>query len=250
MDAEERALLQEQLDFLLDSLRDLERELEAGDISAEDHASLRDDYIARAADISRRLTGDDTAVPEDGRDEPLPRRASWPRRIVSVIVVVALASGAGFWVAASSGQRLPGGSSSGGIVESTAGLLSTARQLNFADPARAIELYNQVLKVEPDNAEALTYRGWLIALTARQATGNLRKAAYAAVLADLLRAQKADPTYPDAYCFLGIVYFRFLENATLAKPALDECQRNNPPQEVKMFMESIVEQVDKAVGAG
>lgn len=249
MDAAEKALLEEQLDFLLDSLRDLERELAAGDISIEDHRALRDDYVARAAAISRLLSG---GTDEDGADaggEPgtPPRRASWPRRITAVLVVVAMATGAGFWVAASSGQRLPGGSASGGKAESTASLLSTARQLNFRDPTRAIDMYNEVLKLEPDNAEALTYRAWLIALTARQATGNLRKAAYAAVLADLLRAQKADPSYPDSYCFLGIVYFRFLDNAQLAKPALDECQANNPPQEVKAFMESIVEQVDAAV---
>lgn len=246
MDAAGRAVLEEQLDFLLDSLRDLEKEREAGDISEEDHAALRDDYVARAAAIARQIAGEEPGeVPDDG--EPLVRRASWPRRIIAVLVVVSLAGGAGFWVAASSGQRLPGQSASGGIETSTAGMLSTARQLNFSNPTQAIDLYNQVLKVEPDNAEALTYRAWLIALTARQATGNLRKAAYAAVLADLLKAQASDPAYPDSYCFLGIVYFRFLDNAKLAKPALDECQANNPPQEVKMFMESIVEQVDAAV---
>lgn len=254
MDPVEKALLEEQLDFLLDSLRDLERELAAGDISEQDHESLRNDYVARAAEISRMLTGGSAASDRSDTDadsaEPLRRTASWPRRIVSVLVVVAMASGAGFWVAASSGQRLPGQSASGGTAESTATMLSTARQLNFSDPKQAIELYNGVLKLEPDNAEALTYRAWLIALTARQATGNLRKAAYAAVLADLLKARRADPSYPDSACFLGIVYFRFLDNATLAKPALDECQANNPPQEVKMFMESIVDQVNAAVAAG
>lgn len=247
MDAAERAQMDEQLDFLLDSLRDLENERAAGDVDEADYATLRNDYISRAAAISRLMRGEEPDdIPEDD-GEPLVRRASWGRRIVAVLVVVAMATGAGFWVAASSGQRLPGQSSSGGIAGSTASLLSTARQLNFSDPTKAIELYNQVLKVEPDNAEALTYRAWLIALTARQATGNLRKAAYAAVLADLLKARGSDPSYPDSACFLGIVYFRFLDNATLAKPMLDECQAKNPPQEVKMFMESIIEQVNAAV---
>ena len=250
-DPAEKAQLEEQLDFLLDSLRDLENERSAGDIEQDDYDALRNDYIARAAEISRRLSGrkDDLHPEHDDIDDvaPLPRR-SWTRRIVAVLVVLSLAVGSGFWVAASSGQRLPGQSASGGIDEMSATRLSTALQLNFSDPTRAIDLYNEVLKVEPDNAEALTYRAWLIALTARQSTGNLRKAAYAAVLADLLKARTADPTYPDSACFLGIVYFRFLDNAKLAKPALDECQSNNPPQEVKMFMESIVEQVNAAVG--
>ena len=49
----EREMLEEQLDFLLDSLRDLEREREADDINEDDYSALRDDYVARAAAISR-----------------------------------------------------------------------------------------------------------------------------------------------------------------------------------------------------
>jgi tetratricopeptide (TPR) repeat protein len=241
----ERDILEEQLDFLLDSLRDLERERAAGDIDEPDYEALRNDYIARAAAISQQLSGNEIDREDD--TPPLPRRP-WTKRIVSVLVVVSLAGASGAWVAASAGQRLPGRSSSGGIIESTSTMLSTARQLNFSDPTKAIELYNDVLKLEPDNVEALTYRAWLIALTAREATGNLRDVAYATVLADLLKAREVDPTYPDAACFLGITYFRFLDNAKLAKVQLDECQANNPPQEVTMFLNSIVDQVNAAVG--
>lgn len=240
----EREMLEEQLDFLLDSLRDLEREREAGDIDEADFVALRNDYVSRAAAISHRLSGDE--IDRDDTTPPLPRR-SWTKRVVGVFVVVSLAGASGAWVAASAGQRLPGQSASGGIEQSTSTMLSSARQLNFSNPTKAIELYNAVLKIEPDNVEALTYRAWLIALTAREATGNLRDVAYATVLADLLKARNIDPTYPDAGCFLGITYFRFLNNAKLAKQQLDECQANNPPQEVQMFLKSIVEQVDAAV---
>lgn len=263
--------LEEQLDFLLDSLRDLEREHAAGDLSDADHEMLRNDYIARTAELSRMLRDRRTArnsrpvvTPEDEDsgwepdeadwdpdNDPVVARARrpWSRRILAALVVLGLATGSGFWVAASSGQRLPGQSASGGSQQSTSSMLSTARQLNFSNPTKAIELYNSVLKLEPDNTEALTYRAWLIALTARTATGSLRDAAYAAVLADLMRARTADPTYPDAACFLGIVYFRFLGDAKNAKPELDTCQANNPPQEVQMFLKSIVDEVNKAVGA-
>lgn len=242
--ATEREMLEEQLDFLLDSLRDLERERAAGDIDEDDYLALRDDYVARAAAISHQLRGDEIDRPDD--TPPLPRR-TWPRRIVAVLVVLSLAAGSGAWVASSAGQRLPGQSSSGGIEESTATRLSTARQLNFSDPTKAIELYNEVLKVEPDNAEALTYRAWLIALTAREATGNLRDVAYATVLADLMRARRADPSYPDAACFLGIVHFRFLGDARSAKPAIDECKAKNPPAEVESFVDAISAEVEKAL---
>ena len=259
--------IEEQMDFLLDSLRDLEREHQAGDISDADYQALRNDYIARTAQLSRRIVDSKPRPPvvrpedvdsgwepdeadwdPDNDPVPAPRpRTPWSKRILAALIVLGLATGSGFWVAASSGQRLPGQSASGGADQSTVTMLSTARQLNFSDPTKAIELYNSVLKLEPDNAEALTYRAWLIALTARTATGKLRDVAYATVLADLLRAKEIDPTYPDASCFLGIVYFRFLNDARRSKPELDTCQANNPPQEVQMFLKSIVDEVNKAV---
>lgn len=230
--------LRDEQKFLLSSLRDLDKELEAGDIDQTDFDTLRDGYIARAASITRELEG------ADGVDSP---PARWLRRIVASTVVLALGLGGGMWVAQNSGQRLPGQSSSGGIVESTATLLSSARQLNFSDPSKAIELYSEVLKVDPDNPEALTYRSWILALTARSASGSVKQLALATAVTDLLRAQTVDPMYPDAHCFLGIVYFRFLDNADLAQKQLAECQKQNPPAEVKSFVDAIVKEVNAAV---
>lgn len=242
----ERAMLEEQLDFLLDSLRDLDRELDAGDIAPDDHAALRADYTARAAAIARQLGGTEIDSPDD---TPPLRRPRW-HAAVAVMVVAALALGSGWYVAASAGQRLPGQSASGGTEQSTASLLATARQLNFSDPSKAITLYTDVLRTDPDNVEALTYRAWIVALTARNAEGDIRKVAYATVLSDLLRARRADPSYPDAACFLGITYFRFLDDARRAKPQIDECRANNPPQEVQQFVKGIADQVDAAVAGG
>lgn len=225
--------------FLLRSLRDLDNEREAGDIDDADYAALRDGYIARTAAITRELKGIEAATPVVKR--------GWLRRILVVVCVIAVAAGAGIWVARQSGQRLPGQSASGAIEQSTSGLLATARQLNFSDPGKAIELYTQVLKLEPDNPEALTYRSWILALTARAATGNVKQLALVTAVNDLMRAQKVDDQYPDAHCFLGIVYFRFLNSASLAKPQLDTCRAMNPPKEVQSFVDSIVAEVDKAL---
>jgi tetratricopeptide (TPR) repeat protein len=200
--------LRHEQQFLLRSLRDLDNEREAGDIDDADYAALRDGYIARTAAITRELTGIEAATPSVQR--------GWLRR-----------------------------SASGAIEQSTSGLLATARQLNFSDPGKAIEVYTQVLKLEPDNPEALTYRSWILALTARAATGNVKQLALVTAVNDLLRAQKVDNEYPDAHCFLGIVYFRFLNSASLAKPQLDTCKALNPPTEVQSFVDSIVADVDK-----
>mgnify|MGYP006292610163 CR=1 FL=1 len=51
----DRDRLSEERDFLLESLRDLERERQAGDIDDDDYVTLRDDYTVRAARIIREL---------------------------------------------------------------------------------------------------------------------------------------------------------------------------------------------------
>ena len=231
--------LRHEQQFLLRSLRDLDNERAAGDIDDADYAALRDGYIARTAAITRELNGIESVTPAVQR--------GWVRRVLVIVCVIAVAAGAGIWVARQSGQRLPGQSVSGAIEQSSSGLLATARQLNFSDPGKAIELYTQVLKLEPDNPEALTYRSWILALTARAATGSVKQLALVSAVNDLLRAQKLDNQYPDAHCFLGIVYFRFLNSASLAKPQLDTCRAMNPPKEVQSFVDSIVAEVDKAL---
>ena len=231
--------LRHEQQFLLRSLRDLDNERAAGDIDDADYAALRDGYIARTAAITRELGGAEVATSAVSR--------GWVRRMLVVVCVVAAGAGAGVWVARQSGQRLPGQSSSGDIEQSASGILATARQLNFSDPGKAIELYTQVLKLEPDNAEALTYRSWILALTARAATGNVKQLALITAVKDLLRAQQVDEQYPDAHCFLGIVYFRFLNSASLAKPQLDTCKAMNPPKEVQSFVDAIVTEVDTAL---
>jgi tetratricopeptide (TPR) repeat protein len=230
--------LRDEQQFLLRSLRDLDNERAAGDIDDADYAALRDGYISRTAAITRELNG-------AGVSEAISR--NWVRRILVIGCVIAAGAGAGIWVASQSGQRLPGESATGAIDQSSSVNLATARQLNFSDPGKAIELYTQVLKLEPDNAEALTYRSWILALSARAATGSVKQLALVTAVNDLLRAQQVDDQYPDAHCFLGIVYFRFLNSASLAKPQLDTCKAMNPPEEVQSFVDAIVADVDKAL---
>jgi tetratricopeptide (TPR) repeat protein len=234
--------LHDEQQFLLSSLQDLENERAAGDIEDNDYLTLREGYILRAAAVTRELQGANVVVPTE------PSRLL--RRLVSVAVVLAIAVGSGVWVARSAGQRLPGQSSSGGIVESTANLLSTARQINFTNPSTAIDLYTQVLKVEPDNAEALTYRSWLLSLGAREAEGAVKQLAITTAVTDLLRAQQLDPDYPDPYCFLGIVYFRFLEDASLARPQINRCNAMNPPVVVQSFVDAIAAEINASVKPG
>ena len=229
MNPDELARLEEERNFLLDSLRDVERERAAGDIDDEDYATLKSGYTQRAANVLKAIEAGQSTL-----SERAPK--SRAKAIVVSFSIVAFACLAGWLVAAQSGQRLPGQTSSGGIENSTASLLSQARAINFSDPQQAIELYSEVLKLDPDNSEALTYRSWLIALIAR-----------AAATQGLERAIEVDPSYPDAHCFLGIVRFRLAADAAGAKEQLDICAASNPPAEVMGFVSSIIEEVNAAL---
>lgn len=244
MDDLARRNLEEQRDFLLASLRDLERERGAGDVDDDDYEALRSSYTARAADMIRRLDSDNGMVSVS--EEPVGSKRRLSRRLVGALVVVAFGVGLGVFVARQSGQRLPGETASGGIADSTANKLAQARQLNFSDPITAINIYSEVLKVDPDNVEALTYRSWLLALTARDAEQSVRDVAVQTAIVGLGRATLLDDSYPDAHCFLGIVSFRFANDLVTAKSALAKCQAADPPAQVKGFVNAVVAEVEAA----
>ena len=237
---DEQASLEEERRFLLESLRDLEREHIAGDIDDEDYRVLKNGYVHRAAQIIKVL--------EAGVDAREARPVASMKRKLGVVATVALIAGASGWfVAQQSGQRLPGQTISGGIEDSTASMLSQARALNFSEPKTAIDLYSKILALNPDHVEALTYRSWLIALVARDAPDDMRILAFAAATQGLDRAIGVEPDYPDAHCFLGIVRFRLAGDAAGAKEQLDICAAMNPPAEVMGFVDSIRAEVDTAL---
>ena len=237
---DEQASLEEERRFLLESLRDLEREHVAGDIDDEDYRVLKNGYVHRAAQIIKVL--------DAGVDAREARPGASMKRKLGVVATVALVAGAAGWfVAQQSGQRLPGQTISGGIEDSTASMLSQARALNFSEPKTAIDLYSKILALNPDHVEALTYRSWLIALVARDAPDDMRILAFAAATQGLDRAIGVEPDYPDAHCFLGIVRFRLAGDAAGAKEQLDICAAMNPPAEVMGFVDSIRAEVDTAL---
>jgi hypothetical protein len=102
------------------------------------------------------------------------------------------------------------------------------------------------LKTDPDNVEALTYRSWLLALTARDAAEDVRDVAVQTAIIGLGRATLLDDSYPDAHCFLGIVSFRFANDLTTARKALAKCEASDPPAEVKSFVDAVVAEVEAA----
>jgi len=225
--------LRDELEFLLASIDDLEREHEAGDVDEDDHRRLLDGYTARAARIARLL--EDPAPPSTS--ESTGRR----RRPVVAIAVVAVAVLASWFVASSSGQRLPGEQITGlDPRDEVTRLLVAARQTGMGDLDAAVDAYDRVLAIEPGQPEALTYRGWTRALLARGAEDADRaEELLRSGVDDLVAAIESDPTYPDPFCFLGIIQFRFVGDATTARPLIDGCLAADPPGEVRGLVEGL-----------
>jgi hypothetical protein len=239
---ERRDQLQEEREFLLTSLADLEREFAVGDVDDDDYASLKDSYTARAAIIIRELS--------DVEQPKIRKRIGWRPFAWSALVVL-LAITSGVLVARNTGERLPGQVMTGGIEDgSVSSLLVQARSMGMADIPGVLDLYSRVLTVEPDNIEALTYFGWFTVLSSTQEADAASAATRLQNGMLLLRqATIADETYPDAHCFLGIAFFRFIDDAASAQPEMDACLAENPPAEVASMVQGLVTQIDDAVAA-
>jgi hypothetical protein len=239
VDPDRLAELEEERRFLLASLRDLEREHAAGDLDDEDFRELRDGYVARAADVLRAI--------EAGRAS-LPAPPARSRRRTAVIwgIAAVAAVATGVLVARAAGDRSATDTVTGGVGDSVAATLSRARQAELDDPVAAIELYHEVLAEDPDNAEALTYLGWLEVRTGA-ATGAEDLVDQGE--ANLARAIEVAPGYADPHCFTAIVRFRLRDDAAAARAALDRCTAADPPQAVAGLLTDLGAEIDAALGS-
>ncbi len=186
---DEREQMLIERDHLLTSLDDLDAEFAAGDLDEIDYQTLKDEYTARAAKLSRVL---------DGAPVKRTRAAATPmgRRLLWLGGVVLLAAFAAFAMVEFSGARGSSETASGEIRLSTASLLNdAANEFRLGNIDRAIELYGEVLEENPTNVEAFTYRGWL-----QYQSGDVD-----AANADFDEAVAFDPTYGDVRVFRAIV---------------------------------------------
>jgi tetratricopeptide (TPR) repeat protein len=244
LDSETRAGLEEERRFLLDSLRDLEREHDAGDLDEDDYASLRDDYTARAASVLRALEGgaehpgpeprDDTA----GTAQPAAGAAGgsvWRRRrgrILTVAVVAAVAVVAGVSVATFAGQRVDTPTAAEPPSSETARHLINAQRLETEGKAvEALKEYDEAIKADGSNVVALTYRGWLLA----------RAGLTDPALASLDQALAVNPSYPDAHFFRGMVLYQGRNDPAGAVTEFETYLASNPPPEAAAAVQGVLE---------
>ncbi|MEP7203711.1 MAG: hypothetical protein ABI894_13940 [Ilumatobacteraceae bacterium] len=234
MNPDQLAELEEQRRFLLKSITDLDREHRFGDVDDRDFETLRDGYTARAASVLRAI--------EDGHAQSPARRPRRPKVVVAWVVgTLIVASLAGWLVAHTSGQRLAGQAITGGLPGDEVALkLAEARQLLGVDPQQAIIRYQQVRELDPNNAEALTYMGWLIAQSGTSAAPSG---------AEFLRgAITLDPTYADPHCFLAITSADMLDPPDIdtARVEAQACLDNNPPSQMIGLIQGFIDRLGPA----
>ena len=142
-----------ELDFLLASLRDLEREHDAGDIDDHDYRTLKDDYTARAAAAIRATEAAPTA------HAAAPQATTNRRRLLTGAGIVALAVVAGLFVTEAAGRRGTGGLTGSDPVAAS-NRVDDCQALEPLDATDAQECYSDVLEALPGSADALAARGW------------------------------------------------------------------------------------------
>lgn len=244
LDPDELAALEEQRDFLLRSLDDLELEKQAGDIDDHDYRALKDDYTARAAEVLRALDEQRHAFAQARR----PRHRGRLAAAGAAVLVVAVA--AGLLVAQSSGQRKPGDTISGGVTTSPGqpraaggGVQECITTFQGQQPVEGIKCFDKLIKANPADGSAYTYRGWLLWNVGNQG-GQAELVASAK--GDLAKAVQVEPKLVDPHIFLAIIANREGDNAA-AQAELNRVDAlGGPPP----GMEPLLNQLRTSVAAG
>lgn len=209
--------LADERDFLLRSLADLDRERDDGNLDDAQYATLHADYTARAAGVLRAIErGESAATVRPPADRRSRRRAALVWSGVIAFAVLAAVS-----LSFALGARLPGQLASGNVGTQGGGgqgdaiaRLEAAVQARPDDPAphralaraylsqrayaKALEQFDAVVRIVPDDVEAHAYGGWIVRLAGLPDEGLQR----------IQRAVDLDASYPDAHFFRGIIYLR------------------------------------------
>ncbi|HEX4978675.1 MAG TPA: hypothetical protein VFV35_01300 [Acidimicrobiales bacterium] len=233
---DERRRLEEQRDFLLASIADLDAEHEAGDLADDDHRTLREEYTARAAAVLRAL-GDaggpvQSRMPPRAAPAPPPRRggSGGLRRTGWVALVVALAVAAGMLVARSAGERVAGDTASGSVPDASTDRIARAQRLvREGEVLEAVKVYDDLLADDPDNPVALAERGWLVSRVDERLVD--------AGLAGVEKALAVDPTYAEAHFYRGMILLTSKGDAAGAAAAFEAAIASDPPPDLRTYLD-------------
>ena len=254
LDPDALAALEEERDFLLRSLEDLEREYAAGDVDDSDFEELKDDYTARAAAVIRAIEDRTEAV------KSLRPQRNWQRTALGLLLVGVMAVGASWVVFRNAGTRAPGQGLTGDIRQDSSNLILQAQgltgqaqaSLQAGDSTKAlkqfesaVQAYDKALEISPENVQAMTYRGWVLHTIALSSEPSVAADLDRQALEYLDEAIAIDPLYSDARVFRAILE-RNAGEFGAAKADLDAIDMNAIP----MYMIQMVNSLREDVAAG
>lgn len=198
----------------------------AGDAASAGAAASTDDAASASASAGSdaRAAAADTGGPLRVRSRsqaPRLRHRLGDRRVRRVLVIAAalcFVAAAALLAASLAGVRLPGESATGSVTLSSAqqeqeALDQAAILGSEGQIARAVQLYNEVLRVDPNQPNALTYEGWLVRLAG---ISSKDRAVLARGDASVARAVKVAPGYPDAHALMGVILYEDLAEPSAA----------------------------------
>ena len=236
-DPDRRWHLEDERAFLQRSLEDADHELEAGDLSAEDHAVLVARDTARLAEVETQLAAfepddavgapADESAPSTSARRPL---SGWRRAGIAASCLL-IALGIGILVVHFVQARQPGQASSGSITLSQAQLIEQQLQQalvanNHGQTKQALIIYDKVLAEDPSNPVALSDAGWLqwnVGTSAR--VSSLQRVGRA----EIERVVRIAPTYAQGHLYDGLILENQDHNHAAAATQFDEFLAAGPP---------------------
>ena len=234
-------------DFLLRSLADLDAERAAGDLPEDRYRQLHDRYTVKAATVLRALERLEASAAAGRRPVPARRR----RIIPAVAAIVALVAAGGGLLVTATGDRRPGQTITGNAQSGPADLQALARDARQRpdDPAAqlayatalmenrqlvdALKAFDDAARLDPSNPVPKAYGGWIVFL-AGLPDGALTR---------LDAAVAADPSYPDARFFRGMVLLRGPQDQAAALAEFREYLRLAPSGPEREQVKELVDQL-------
>lgn len=230
--------LDEERRGLLRALRDLDEERATGQITDETYRRVRAETEVKAVAVLRALEARDGAgeatthlrslrSPAEGNGAGAPERGGADRRrvLIGVLVGGLIVAAVVPILARSVGNRAPGQPITGGTVggalsffqqrvaehpnDVAARLDLAQRYLQAGDARSAVVQYLAALNLDPRNAEAQANLGFVLYAAGRAQDG----------LRAVEQALAADPNYPEALYFKGVILLRGLRRPAEAAVA-------------------------------
>jgi cytochrome c-type biogenesis protein CcmH/NrfG len=238
--------LEDQREFLVRSLDDLDREYEAGDLDREEYEALRADYRRRLGRVDAAISDERSGLAA-GRAERRPR--SFWRTAAVVAGVAALAVGLGIAVAAATGRRGPGDTVTGNDPRTeNRNLLLDCLELDRqatageATVSEAFQCYDTLFQRDGEDPVVLANFGWFLY---RAGSSSGQAEPVSAGLAFVEQAIELDQDYPDAHAYRLIMLVREgrLDEAR-AELATLEALDPPPPPEIRRLLEPIRAQLE------